>query len=83
MLPRYREFATLTGWRYERELFYRLLRFGGPAGSQVFLDVLVFNLFTRGRDVAASKLYAGPYTRVDGTELAYRTWGSHGGCRWM
>src|SRR5207302_1226925 len=46
--PCYRaEFATASGWRLERELFKRLLRFGGPAGSQVFLDVLVFHLFTQ------------------------------------
>ena len=40
-------FATASGWRPERELFYRLLRFGGPAGMQVFVDVLVFHLFTQ------------------------------------
>jgi MATE family multidrug resistance protein len=46
--PRYRsEFATGTGWRLERELFGRLMRYGGPAGIQVFLDVLVFHLFTQ------------------------------------
>jgi MATE family multidrug resistance protein len=46
--PRYRrEFATATGWRPERELFGRLMRYGGPAGIQVFLDVLVFHLFTQ------------------------------------
>jgi MATE family multidrug resistance protein len=46
--PRYRaEFATASGWRPERELFGRLLRYGGPAGMQVFLDVLVFHLFTQ------------------------------------
>jgi MATE family multidrug resistance protein len=46
--PRYRtEFATGSGWRPERELFGRLLRYGGPAGMQVFLDVLVFHLFTQ------------------------------------
>jgi MATE family multidrug resistance protein len=45
---RYREeFATRSGWRFERELFGRLMRFGGPAGGQVFLDVLVFLLFTQ------------------------------------
>ncbi len=45
---RYRtEFATAAGWRLERELFGRLLRYGGPAGIQVFLDVLVFHLFTQ------------------------------------
>ncbi len=46
--PYYRDaFATASGWRPERELFLRLLRYGGPAGSQVFLDVLVFHLFTQ------------------------------------
>jgi MATE family multidrug resistance protein len=45
---RYREqFATLSGWRYERELFSRLMKYGGPAGAQVFFDVLVFNLFVQ------------------------------------
>jgi MATE family, multidrug efflux pump len=45
---RYRvAFATLTGWRPERDLFYRLMRYGGPAGMQIFLDVLVFNLFVQ------------------------------------
>jgi MATE family multidrug resistance protein len=44
----YREaFATAAGWRPERELFGRLMRFGGPAGMQVFLDILVFHLFTQ------------------------------------
>jgi pimeloyl-ACP methyl ester carboxylesterase len=37
-----------------------------------------YNIATSGRDVAASKLYAGPYTEVDGTQLAYRRWGTHG-----
>ncbi len=41
------EFATVSGWRPERDLFGRLMRFGGPAGMQVFLDVLVFHLFTQ------------------------------------
>jgi pimeloyl-ACP methyl ester carboxylesterase len=39
---------------------------------------LIFNALTAGRDVAAAKLYPGPWAHVDGTELAYRTWGSHG-----
>jgi MATE family multidrug resistance protein len=44
---RYREeFATATGWRLEPELFGRLMKYGGPAGAQVFLDVLVFLVFT-------------------------------------
>jgi MATE family multidrug resistance protein len=45
---RHREqFATGSGWRPERELFGRLMKYGGPAGAQVFLDVLVFNLFVQ------------------------------------
>jgi len=45
---RYRaEFGTISGWKPERELFGRLMKFGGPAGMQVFLDVLVFHLFTQ------------------------------------
>jgi MATE family multidrug resistance protein len=45
---RYRaEFATAAGWRPERELFRRLMRYGGPAGFQVFLDVFIWFLFTQ------------------------------------
>jgi len=40
-------FATGSGWRPERDLFRRLMKYGGPAGAQVFLDVLVFNLFVQ------------------------------------
>ena len=40
------EFNTLYGWHLERELFGRLMKYGGPAGMQIFLDVLVFHLFT-------------------------------------
>ncbi|VTS03106.1 mate efflux family protein : Putative efflux protein, MATE family OS=Singulisphaera acidiphila (strain ATCC BAA-1392 / DSM 18658 / VKM B-2454 / MOB10) GN=Sinac_0087 PE=4 SV=1: MatE: MatE [Gemmata massiliana] len=40
------EFGTLAGWKPERELFRRLMIYGGPAGMQVFLDVLVFHCFT-------------------------------------
>ena len=48
LLPRYRkQFATASGWQLERELFGRLMSYGGPAGMQMFLDVLVFNLFTQ------------------------------------
>jgi MATE family multidrug resistance protein len=38
-------FNTLRGWRLEPELFGRLMKYGGPAGAQVFLDVLVFHFF--------------------------------------
>lgn len=45
---RYRvELSTAAGWRPEPELFARLMRYGGPAGMQVFLDVLVWHLFTQ------------------------------------
>lgn len=42
-----RQFATGSGWRFEAPLFRRLMRYGGPAGLQVLLDVFVFNLFTQ------------------------------------
>jgi len=46
--PEFRgEFRTLSGWRFERELFGRLMKYGGPAGAQVFLDVLVWNVFVQ------------------------------------
>ena len=41
------EFATLTGFQFERDLFMRLMKYGGPAGIQMFLDVLVFNAFVQ------------------------------------
>ncbi|MBW3599853.1 MAG: MATE family efflux transporter [Planctomycetes bacterium] len=45
---RYRnEFNTLWGWRLEPGLFRRLMVYGGPAGAQVFLDVLVFHVFVQ------------------------------------
>jgi pimeloyl-ACP methyl ester carboxylesterase len=51
------------------------------AGLFVLLTAasLAYNLVTSGRDAAAAKLYRGPFVRVDGTEVAYRTWGTHGG----
>jgi multidrug resistance protein, MATE family len=46
--PEYREeYNTLHGWRPERELFGRLMLYGGPAGVQVFLDILVFHVFVQ------------------------------------
>ena len=44
---RYRAGFNTAGWKPERELFRRLMIYGGPAGMQVFLDVLVFHLFTQ------------------------------------
>lgn len=54
-----REYATRSSWAFDRELFARLLRFGAPAGVEIFLNVLAFNLFVQlmhgyGADVAAS-----------------------------
>lgn len=40
-----REHATLSGWRFEPSLFWRLLRFGLPTGLQVATEVLAFGLF--------------------------------------
>jgi MATE family multidrug resistance protein len=42
-----RQFETLRGWRPEIDLFRRLMKYGGPAGAQAFLDVLVFHVFTQ------------------------------------
>jgi multidrug resistance protein, MATE family len=40
------EYATLSGWRFDRKLFGRLMAFGLPGGLQVALDVFAFALFT-------------------------------------
>lgn len=40
-----RAFATLEGWRPDRDLFGRLLRFGGPNGLNFMLDILAFSFF--------------------------------------
>jgi len=53
------QYATRSSWRFDRELFGRLLRFGTPAGIEIFLNVLAFNLFVQlmhgyGADVAAA-----------------------------
>jgi pimeloyl-ACP methyl ester carboxylesterase len=39
---------------------------------------LAYNLATDGRDQPATSLYSGPFVRVSGTLVAYRTWGSRG-----
>ncbi len=45
--PQYRRaFDTLSGWHPERELFKRLMKYGGPAGLQMALDVFTFTIFT-------------------------------------
>lgn len=40
-----KDFGTLSGWRFERELFSRLVRFGLPSGLQYSLEILAFALF--------------------------------------
>jgi pimeloyl-ACP methyl ester carboxylesterase len=58
-----------------------LRRLGIAVAALVVLSTLAslgYNAATAGRDVAASTLYAGPYAEVDGTQLAYRRWGTHG-----
>jgi pimeloyl-ACP methyl ester carboxylesterase len=43
----------------------------------ITIAAAIYDGVTRG-GVAASTLYAGPYVRVDGRELAYRRWGTQG-----
>ena len=38
-------YRTLAGWRFERALFARLVRFGLPNGVQFFLDMIGFAIF--------------------------------------
>ena len=40
-----RAYATLTGWRFEPALFWRLLRFGFPAGLQTSVEIVAFAIF--------------------------------------
>jgi MATE family multidrug resistance protein len=52
-------YGTRTAWAFDREMLGRLLRFGTPAGIEVFLNVLAFNLFVQmmhgyGANVAAA-----------------------------
>lgn len=46
MAPRFRkEFATLSGWRLDPELFKRMMRYGLPNGMQYCLEALAFAVF--------------------------------------
>jgi len=40
-----KRFHTLRGWRFERDLFSRLMRYGFPNGVQFFIDVAGFAVF--------------------------------------
>ncbi|MFC1734863.1 MATE family efflux transporter [Candidatus Hydrogenedentota bacterium] len=39
------EFQTLSGWRFDKPLFMRLMKFGMPSGFQFFVDVAGFAFF--------------------------------------
>lgn len=39
------QYRTLSGWRFERDLFTRLVRFGLPNGLQFFIDMAGFTAF--------------------------------------
>jgi MATE family multidrug resistance protein len=44
--PRYNHrYHLLKGWRFEKQLFMRLMKFGVPSGVQFFLDVAGFTAF--------------------------------------
>lgn len=56
MHARYR---TRSTWKFDPRMFRRLIRFGSPAGLEMFLNVLAFNIFIQlmhsyGADVAAA-----------------------------
>lgn len=38
-------FCTLKNWKFEMELFRRLLRYGVPSGLQFFLEIIAFTIF--------------------------------------
>ncbi|MFP4382159.1 MAG: MATE family efflux transporter [Candidatus Sumerlaeia bacterium] len=40
-----KRFCLLSGWRFDRELFGRLMRFGFPSGVQFMLDIMAFTFF--------------------------------------
>ncbi len=62
------------------------LRRGGRRIALVLAELVVvvtaaslaYNAATAGRDVAAARLYPGPYVRIDGTTLAYSSYGKRG-----
>lgn len=38
------EFSIATGWAYQRDIMRKLLRYGSPAGAEMFLNLLAFTL---------------------------------------
>ncbi|MGL6073477.1 MAG: MATE family efflux transporter [Fimbriiglobus sp.] len=60
-LPRFQAtYRTVSGWRPEWDLFRRLLKFGGPAGLQMALEVFAFTIFV----MLVGKLGAAPAAAV-------------------
>ena len=52
-------FATLSGWKFDSELFRRLIRFGLPSGVHMFIEVMAINIFIMmvgnlGKDIQAA-----------------------------
>ena len=43
--PFYKDVSKRATWLIRKELLARLLRFGGPAGVELFLNVFAFNVF--------------------------------------
>ena len=58
-------FDTLAGVRWDPELFRRLIRYGGPSGVQMLLDVLGFTIFV----MLVGRLGA---IQLEATSLAFR-----------
>ena len=64
MLPRYRRrYQTWSGRRFNASLFRRLLRYGGPSGLQLLVEIAGFTLFllvvgTLGKDAMAATTLA-------------------------
>ena len=57
------EYGTRSAFRFDRVMLARLLRFGTPAGVEIFLNLLAFNLFVQlmhgyGASVAAATTIA-------------------------
>jgi MATE family multidrug resistance protein len=40
-----KKYATIKGWRFDRQLFARLVRFGFPSGVHFFIDIAGFTVF--------------------------------------
>jgi MATE family multidrug resistance protein len=43
--PAARQYKLLAGWRFDRELLARLLRYGLPNGMHLFVDIVCWTLF--------------------------------------